>query len=430
VAFRQLSLALLLAWCTGWILGNSFAAIALTLGGFLGWHWYQLHRMRTWLLNQKDLDPPEGGGIWGLVFDDIYHLQRRQQKSKSRLKAVIQRIEDGTSALKDGVLMVNDQGNLEWWNAAASKLLGLKESQDLGQPITNLVRAPEFKAYFNASHYSEPLELPAPTNNEVQLQFQITLYSHQDRLILCRDVSRIKQLEAMRQDFVANASHELSTPLTVISGYLETFIDHLDTLPPHWARALKQMHQQSGRMEGLIEDLLMLSRLETTQLKEHSSVDVPQLLNTLQLDAIALSNDKKHHIEVEAQWVNMLGVSRELSSAFGNLIFNAVKYTQAQGAIKIRWWQDAAGLHLSVTDNGLGIDSPHIPRLTERFYRADASRHAETGGTGLGLAIVKHVLLRHEGHLQIESTLGKGSCFTCHFPLTRTLDEPAKAQLN
>ncbi len=430
VAFRQLSLALLLAWFIGWMLGNSFAIIALALAGFLGWHWYQLHRMRAWLLNQKDVEPPESRGVWGLVFDDIYHLQRRQQKSQSRLKAVIQRIEDGTSALKDGVLMVNNQGNLEWWNTAASQLLGLKESQDLGQPITNLVRAPEFKAYFDASQYGEPLEMPAPTNSDVQLQFQITLYSLQDRLILCRDVSRIKQLEAMRQDFVANASHELSTPLTVISGYLETFIDHLDTLPPHWARALKQMHQQSGRMESLIEDLLMLSRLETTQLKEHNSVNVPELLNALQLDAIALSHDKKQHIEVEAQWINMLGVSSELGSAFGNLIFNAVKYTQAKGAIKIRWWQDDAGLHLSVTDNGLGIDSPHIPRLTERFYRADASRHAETGGTGLGLAIVKHVLLRHEGHLQIESTLGKGSCFTCHFPLTRTIEESEETHIN
>ncbi len=426
-AFRHLTLSLLLAWFLGWLFDNSLVAICLTLAGFLFWHWFQLHRMQKWLLNQENVEPPESRGIWGSVFDDIYHLQRRQQKAQSRLKAVIQRIEDGTAALKDGVLMVNSQGNLEWWNHAASQLLGLKESQDIGQPITNLVRAPEFKAYFDASQYGEPLEMPSPTNGDVQLQFQITLFSQQDRLILCRNVSHIKQLEAMRQDFVANASHELSTPLTVISGYLETFLDHQDTLPPRWGRALKQMHQQSQRMESLIEDLLMLSRLETSQLKDHSQVNVPALLNELQLDAIALSGDKQQQIEIDAQWIDIVGVSSELSSAFGNLIFNAVKYTQAQGSIKIRWWQDDDGLHLSVTDNGLGIDSPHLPRLTERFYRADASRHAQTGGTGLGLAIVKHVLLRHEGRLQIESTLGKGSCFTCHFPLSRLVTQPQSA---
>ena len=418
-ALRHLTLSLLLAWFLGWLCGLPLLAICLTLAGFLAWHGWQLHRMQTWLLNQNIVEPPEGRGIWGSVFDDIYHLQRHQQRTQKRLKGVIQRIEDGTAALKDGVLMLNNQGNLEWWNHAASQLLGLKESQDIGQPITNLVRAPEFKAYFDASEYVTPLEMPSPANVEVQLQFQITLFSQQDRLIVCRDVSHIKQLEAMRQDFVANASHELSTPLTVISGYLETFLDHQDTLPQRWRKALKQMHQQSQRMESLIEDLLMLSRLETSQLKDHGPVHVPALLNELQLDAITLSGEKRQHIEVDAQWVDMTGIGGELSSAFGNLIFNAVKYTQAQGSIQIRWWQDDAGLHLSVTDNGLGIDSPHLPRLTERFYRADASRHAQTGGTGLGLAIVKHVLLRHDGHLQIESWLGKGSCFTCHFPLSR-----------
>jgi len=423
-AFRHLTLSLLLACFLGWLFNNVLLAICFTLMAFLAWHWFQLHRMQKWLLNQKSVEPPESRGIWGSVFDDIYHLQRRQQKAQSRLKAVIQRIEDGTAALKDGVLMVNSQGNLEWWNHAASQLLGLKESQDIGQPITNLVRAPEFKAYFDASEYGDPLEMPSPANGDVQLQFQITLFSQQDRLILCRNVSRLKQLEAMRQDFVANASHELSTPLTVISGYLETFLDHQDTLPPRWGRALKQMHQQSQRMESLIEDLLMLSRLETSQLKDHSPVNVPALLNELQLDAMALSGDKQQQIEIDAQWVDIIGVSSELSSAFGNLIFNAVKYTQAHGSIKVRWWHDDDGLHLSVLDNGLGIDSPHLPRLTERFYRADASRHAQTGGTGLGLAIVKHVLLRHEGHLQIESTLGKGSCFTCHFPLSRLVTQP------
>ena len=146
------------------------------------------------------------------------------------------------------------------------------------------------------------------------------------------------------------------------------------------------------------------------------------MLSSLQEDALALSGDKHHTIELHAEPVQMLGIDSELSSAFGNLIFNAVKYTQPQGSIQIRWWSDESGIHLSIKDNGLGIDSPHIPRLTERFYRADPSRHSETGGTGLGLAIVKHVLLRHEGQLLVESALGKGSSFTCHFPLSRKVE--------
>ncbi len=418
-AFWRLAISVGFAGLLGWSLGFTAWAIVIALGANLGWQWYQLYKMQQWLLHQDTTEPPESAGIWGSVFDDIYHLQRRQQRSQDKLKAVLGRIQDGTAALKDGVLMANSQGNLEWWNHAATHLLGLRENQDVGQPITNLVRAPEFKKYFDQADYEDPFEMVSPNNQDVHLQFNITLFSQKDRLILCRDVSRVKQLEAMRQDFVANASHELSTPLTVIAGYLETFLDHKESLPTRWGRALKQMHQQSLRMQSLIQDLLMLSRLENGQAKDHTQVDVQSMLRSLQEDAVALSGDKHHAIELKAEPIQMLGIDSELSSAFSNLIFNAVKYTQAQGSIHIRWWSDEYGIHLSIKDNGMGIDSPHIPRLTERFYRADPSRHSETGGTGLGLAIVKHVLLRHEGQLRVESTLGKGSSFTCHFPLSR-----------
>ncbi len=422
-AFNRFAVTLGLAGLIGWCFGQTGWAIALALSAILGWQWLQLYKMQQWLLNQDSTEPPESQGIWGSVFDDIYHLQRRQQKSQDRLKAVLARIQDGTAALKDGVLMANGQGNLEWWNHAATKLLGLKENQDIGQPITNLIRLPEFKHYFEMANYEEPFEMVSPNQHDIHLQFHITLYSQQDRLIICRDISRMKQLEAMRQDFVANASHELSTPLTVIAGYLETFLDHKDSLPSRWGRALKQMYQQSMRMQNLINDLLTLSRLENGHVKDHVLVNVKAMLIHLQDDAIALSSDKNQTIELEAQDVWMTGIDSELSSAFSNLIFNAVKYTQDQGSIHIHWYSDKSGLHLSIKDNGMGIDSPHIPRLTERFYRADPSRHSETGGTGLGLAIVKHILLRHDGHLEVQSTLGKGSTFTCHFPNARKSEE-------
>lgn len=172
-------------------------------------------------------------------------------------------------------------------------------------------------------------------------------------------------------------------------------------------------------MQNLINDLLVLSRLETNHGQEHTRVLVPSMLNALVADAKSLSAEKKHVINLECEDLDLLGIETELASAFGNLIFNAVKYTPEAGEINIRWWQDTSGLHLEVKDNGLGIDPKHIPRLTERFYRADPSRHSDTGGTGLGLAIVKHTLLRHDGHLHISSQLGKGSCFTCHFPVSR-----------
>ena len=282
-----------------------------------------------------------------------------------------------------------------------------------------MVRHPDFKAYFDKTHYDAPLEITSPINNDAILEFHITLFGRKDRLIVCRDISHLHQLEAMRQDFVANASHELRTPLTVISGYLETFIDYKDTLPPRWGRALQQMHEQSQRMQNLIDDLLVLSRLETNHGQENSAVAIEPLLKALVHDAQSLSADKHHIILLDCEDFDLLGVETELSSAFGNLIFNAVKYTPENGEIRVRWWQDTSGLHLEVKDNGLGIDPKHIPRLTERFYRADPSRHSDTGGTGLGLAIVKHTLLRHDGHLHISSQLGKGSSFTCHFPVSR-----------
>ncbi len=418
-AIRRLIFSLALAFIVGWSLDYLAFTLLATLAMYLAWHLRQLHKLQQWLTSRDVEEPPTSRGLWGSIFDDVYRLQRRQEKSRNKLKAMLKRVQDSTAALKDGVLMVDSSGNLEWWNQAANTLLGLQNAKDIGQPITNLVRHPDFKAYFENTQYDAPLEMVSPINHRATLEFHITLFGKKDRLIVCRDVSHLHQLEAMRQDFVANASHELRTPLTVISGYLETFIDHQDTLPPRWGRALNQMHEQSQRMQNLINDLLILSRLETSQAPEPSRVAIAPLLKALVADAKSLGADKHQTITLECEDMDLLGIDTELSSAFGNLIFNAVKYTPDHGEIHVKWWQDSSGMHLEVKDNGLGIDPKHIPRLTERFYRADPSRHSDTGGTGLGLAIVKHTLLRHDGHLHIRSELGKGSCFTCHFPISR-----------
>ena len=414
---------LLIGLATGYYGWSLAAGVAL----YLGWTLKQLLRLHDWLRNhQPDEAPPDGYGLWGEVFDSIYHLQRRDQRVRGRLQAVIDRVQESTAALKDAVVMLDSEGNLEWWNRAAETLLGLKTPQDSGQPVTNLVRHPRFKEYFEQDSYAEPLDIPSPVNDHLRIQLYITRYGNNEHLMLVRDVTRIHQLEQMRKDFIANVSHELRTPLTVICGYLETLLDNVDDVNPRWKRPLSQMQQQGERMQTLLNDLLLLAKLEATDYpSDNQPVQVERLLRTVKSDAQALSGQRNQTITLEAQAdVALKGSETELRSAFSNLVFNAVKYTPDGGSIRIRWWADASGAHLSVQDSGVGIDSKHLPRLTERFYRVDSSRHASTGGTGLGLAIVKHVLLRHRARLEISSVLGHGSTFTCHFApvqVTKTL---------
>jgi len=403
----------------GLITGEYAWPLVIGLAGYLGWHLQQLLRLHKWLRTREgDEAPPEGYGLWGEVLDSIYHLQRRDQKVRARLQAVIDRVQESTAALKDAVVMLDRDGNLEWWNIAAEKLLGLQTPQDSGQQITNLLRDPRFIDYFDNHNYNEPLELPSPVNNHLRLQFHITRYGNREHLMLVRDITRLHQLEQMRKDFVANVSHELRTPLTVISGYLETLLDNVENVNPRWLRALQQMQQQGGRMQNLLNDLLLLAKLEATDYpSDNQPVAVDLLLLSIKNDAQALSGERHHRISLEADpHLKLKGSEAELRSAFSNLVFNAVKYTPDEGEIHVRWWSDEQGAHLSVQDTGLGIEAKHLPRLTERFYRVDSSRASNTGGTGLGLAIVKHVLLRHRARLEIASQLGKGSTFTCHFP--------------
>jgi two-component system phosphate regulon sensor histidine kinase PhoR len=415
---RHLLLLITVSLLAGLVSGHYGWCLTIGLGFYLAWTLKQLMRLHHWLRHHKpDEPPPDGYGLWGEVFDSIYHLQRRDQRVRGRLQAVIDRVQESTAALKDAVIMLDSEGNLEWWNRAAETLLGLKTPQDSGQPVTNLVRHPRFKEYFEQGSYAEPLEIPSPVNDRLRIQMLITRYGNNEHLMLVRDVTRLYQLEQMRKDFVANVSHELRTPLTVICGYLETLLDNVDEINPRWARALQQMQQQGGRMQTLLNDLLLLAKLEATDYpSDNQPIAVPSLLQSIAADAQALSGSKNQKITLDIDSdTSLKGSEAELRSAFSNLIFNAVKYTQAEGQIRIRWWVDGRGAHLSVQDSGIGIDPKHIPRLTERFYRVDSSRASNTGGTGLGLAIVKHVLLRHRGSLEINSVPGKGSVFICNF---------------
>ena len=416
----------------GLIFGYPLYGLLFGLVGYLCWTLVQSRRLYYWLANPAASDePPRSIGLWGDILDKLHKLHRNHLLAEDRLRARINRVQESTNAMRDGVIMTDANGVMEWWNGSAEQLLGFRRSTDQGQYIHNLIRTPAFKAYFDARDYREPLELNSPARPHLRLQIQISLFGDDDRLVVAKDVTRLYQLEQMRRDFVGNVSHEMRTPLTVISGYLETLVDHGDELPPKWRRAINTMAEQSSRMEALITDLILLSRIETGEhTADDTLTDPGALLRQICQDPRTLSRDQDHEISVDIADARLLkGDEGQLRSAFSNLIFNAVKYTPAGGRITVSWSANRDGAHLSVKDTGIGIDPVHIPRLTERFYRADPSRHKDTGGTGLGLAIVKHVLINHDGNLEIRSHIGEGSEFICHFPKERLVEkspEPAR----
>jgi two-component system phosphate regulon sensor histidine kinase PhoR len=407
------------AFVFGFFIGLPVWSVAIALFIWALYQVKQFNRLSEWLLDRDELnEPPESSGHWGEVFDELSRLNRRQASRENLLRNVINRFQESTTALSDAIVIVDSNNNLEWWNTSANRLLGLNDRSDRGKPIMNLLRDPRFIRYFKREDYSDPITLPSPAHSDLQIQFQITPFGDGDRLLVARDVTRLKRLEQTRQDFVANASHELRTPLTVVRGYLETFLDQ--DLPAPLTRGLSSMHQQTRRMENLVSDLLLLSRLEASHhISDEQPIQIHNMVQNILEGAEHLSQGRGGHefvIELDNSH-DLLGQELELHSAFSNLVYNAVRYTPAEGRIRIRWWLDKNGGHFSVKDNGPGIESIHLPRLTERFYRVDESRSSASGGTGLGLAIVKHVLARHGGQLTIKSKVNKGSNFTCHFPM-------------
>ncbi|WP_081194955.1 phosphate regulon sensor histidine kinase PhoR [Halomonas sp. BC1] len=411
----------LLGLCLGWLVDYPGVGLAAGLLFCLVYHLRQFRALFLWLTLHPHDEPPAAKGMWGELFDRLYRYQKSQRITQSRLRATLARIQESSEAMRDSVVMLDRHGDLEWWNSAATDMLGLQTAHDRGQHITNLLRDPRFISYFNARDYSEPLTLTSPIDERRILQYQITLYGDDERLVMARDITRLHRLEQMRRDFVANVSHELRTPLTVLSGYLETYGDLKELLPPRLGKGIVQMEEQTRRMQNLVNDLLLLSRLEIDQGgDDHQMLAVGPMLDSIRRDALALSR-QQHSVQVILESdAGLIGSEQELRSAISNLAFNAVRYTPEGSQITLRWSVAANGSGcIEVEDDGDGIDPVHIPRLTERFYRVDKGRSTATGGTGLGLAIVKHVLLRHEAQLNIESHPGEGASFRCVFPAKR-----------
>jgi len=403
----------------GGLLGSIWGGLAIALALHLAWQLAVLFRVEWWLRHRSFADPPDFGGVWGEIISQIVRLHRRKRFHKQRFVQLMRQLQSSTAALPNGVVILNPQREIVWFNRMAGRLLDLRRTADLGLRIENLLREPEFARYLQGQDYANPVTIRRANREECYLSLQIVPYGDGQQLLLAADVSRQMRLEAVRRDFVANASHELRSPLTVISGYLET-LSQDPALDGDLAGPVAEMRRQAERMTAIIHDLLELSRLEqSAEPVGGEPIDVPALLALLRKDVLARPvhpREVRVRIDSDAQ---LLGVESEIHSAFSNLVDNAAKYTPVDGSIEMRWWVDEDGAHFSVTDTGIGVPSDHIPRLTERFYRVDQGRSRATGGSGLGLAIVKHVLQRHGAELEVRSTLGKGSTFTCHFPPQR-----------
>ena len=412
-----LLLLLLAAIIIGAVTGHFIALLFLLMFFIIIKQITQINRFENWMRSGGIGKLPKSTGIWEEIYYHVYRLRKSERRRKKKLSNMIDQLRQSTEALPDAAIVLGINDEIDWTNKAARKIFGLQQT-DKGQRIPNLIRFPEFIRYLKSGNYKESVTLPSPTDNRITLEVRIIPYGAGLRLLLAQDISQVKKMERMRKDFVANVSHELRTPLTVLKGYLETLLDMDDQHSPLLTSSFVQMQGQTERMQHLVDDLLLLTRLETQQ-KKTECVDIPSLLEQICNESDNLDNASgriKLNIETDA---HIQGEEHELRSAFTNLLGNALKYSNIEYPITVRWFHDTKSLVLSIEDQGEGISKNDIPRVTERFFRVETKRVKKISGTGLGLAIVKHVLMRHDARLNITSVVGKGSCFSCHFPIER-----------
>jgi two-component system phosphate regulon sensor histidine kinase PhoR len=424
VAPGMVALSTLGVWAFAGI-GWALAMLALGATAIVAFHLYHLQLLSDWASGPQDGPVPTGRGSWGQAFAAIYKRDRVRLAYQRDLRHLLVRFQQAAEAIPDGIVVLDRSHRIEWANARALGQLGLDLGHDVGQPIVNLVRQPEFLRYLEYGDYGEPIIVPSGRDARITLALQIVPFSLDKKMLMSRDVTQLEAVARMRRDFIANVSHELKTPLTVISGFVETMQD-MDLDTKQRLRFLQLMQEQAKNMQRLVADLLTLSTLESEHnpVAEERFAIVPLMLE-VSAEAKALSKGE-HDVALDiGDAATIVGGREELASAFGNLVSNAIRYTPSRGRIAIAWRVDPDGSGVfSVADSGIGIAAEHVPRLTERFYRVDRSRSRATGGTGLGLAIVKHVLLRHQADMDIASEIGRGSTFSVRLPARRVERAP------
>lgn len=420
----RLMVYLLVTLALGLLIGELSLTLLAACVVLLFWHYRQIGRLTHWLWYDKRLTPPQGSGSWEGIFNGLYRLQGKNRRRVSQLAGLLGRFRQGAEALPDAAVVLDSDKNILWCNKLAQLMLGLVWPQDNGQRIDNLIRHPDFSAYLKTHDFNEPLELPSPVSDKRLLELRLMKYGDRQMLLIARDITRIRQLEGMRKEFVANVSHELKTPLTVLQGYLE-MMQGMTEPDDMNAKPLALMQQQTRRMQSMVEQLLTLSRIEdASDVDLEKTVNMTLLMAAIKDEAEALAQGE-YTLQFDVQpGLNAHGNEVLLRSACSNLVSNAIRYTPPGGIIKVSWRQIATGGRFQVEDTGEGIAPQHIGRLTERFYRVDSARSRATGGSGLGLAIVKHALAHHHTELYVSSQLGKGSIFG--FVIPSHLLEPKK----
>lgn len=368
----------------------------------------------------------QGEGIWEQIVSKFRYENEKAARRKNSYRELLREVRKSTNAMPDGAVILNEENEIIACNRAAKHVAGLKRKKDRGQRVDNILRDPELTRLLQSGDSKLTIEMASPVKDGDWLSCRVVPYGADQKLLLLRDVTERMHLSKMRRDFVANASHELRSPLTVIAGYLDSLADD-PTMPPAWEKPVAQMQTQARRMRHILGELLELSRLESAG-KDASDepVDVRRLFEDAS-SALAGHADIAE-IVLDIQSTALLkGTAAEIETVIVNLLSNAVRYTPQDGSITLTWRSDADGADLIVTDTGEGIDAEYVPRLTERFFRIDKGRSRDNGGTGLGLAIVKHVLARYDAELTIQSEPGEGSEFRCHFPPERIVVAPPVA---
>lgn len=410
----------------GWLYGSPLVGLASAALLALFWQVRQLLTFER-AMQTGDFDEFRvGEGIWQKIFSRFQFEQERAARRKSNYRMLLKEIRKSTDAMPDGAVVLDSNNEIVACNRAAKSLVGLKPKKDQGQRIDNMLRDPKITKLVNASDYDRTVEIPSPVEDGHWLNCRVVPYGAEQKLLLIRDVTERIRLSKMRRDFVANASHELRSPLTVINGYLDALAED-EQMPDTWAKPVSQMRGQAHRMSHMLNELLELSRLESGGAADNEeSIDVAALLDAVRNDFQKPTGSARITLNTESS-AELRGVRSEIESVIVNLLSNALRHTPEEGEVTMTWRSGSDGALLIVTDTGIGIDAESIPRLTERFFRVDRGRSRNEGGVGLGLAIVKHVLVRHEADLEISSVPDEGSEFTCHFPSERVVVAPPVA---
>lgn len=418
---RKFGSLILVAGLLGWLIEKPLLAMLIASVGIIIWQLYQLQRLTVWIGNRNNVLPDTNGQFYRL-YRIISQRSKKNRERKRQLTNYLKQFRKAASALPIAIVLVDDHGKIKWANNNAETLFGIRWPSDSGVVFTDLVRDIEVDKLLTKE--DGEAELNSRLNADITLSVQVVRYTNDIRMVIGRDISRLIKTNQIQSNFVANVSHELKTPLTVLKGYLE-ILQNNPNITPELQRPLQQMNTQTERMAVIVHDLLYLAKLENKEDQTtHKAVDITHTINTIVETIDERLSEKQLKLELDIDYsLKILGCDTELHAAFSNLIFNAVNYTPRQGVINVSWQADKNGARFTVKDNGEGIPESHIPRLTERFYRVDNDRSREKGGTGLGLAIVKHVLQRHNASLKINSQLGVGSEFQCLFPAKQVLGQ-------